>query len=759
MPGKDRLEYDVIANDKASTVMDKIARGGKEVGQALDKGSDKGVAALGKLQRSAKETDGALHKMGSAGKEGISKLAEGLKAGPLALLGIGAGLGAAVVEGFQGAMEKQDAVALLGAQTGASNAEMGKLGKIAGDLYKNAFGESVSEVGGVLKTVFQSGLAAVSDGEDAIKGVTTQVMNYSKLTGEEALPVTRAISQMLKTGLARNATEAFDLLTRGVQKGLDKSEDLLDTVNEYGTQFRKLGLNGQQSFGLISQAIQAGARDSDVAADAIKEFSIRAIDGSASTVQGFKELGLSAKAMQTQIAGGGAGAAKGLDTVLDRLRAVKNPAQQAAIATMLFGTQAEDLGKALFAMDLDTAASSFGKVGGAAERAGDQINDTASNKLTTIKRSIQTSIVDAIGKYALPKLEQFADWFNGPGKMTLVSWAITGASSMLDFADTTLGALQKVIPTLAKVGAVAMVSAAGVVALSNPTQAAALLKQAKSMDEWGQSAQDNISKAREELKGWSSTLDKTNTTVKLQANIEDLDQKLAKAQAELRDPGLTKERKATLNADISKLTRQRDAALRQLGDPNLIKTRTAQLTANKTDLDAKLAAARRALADPKLTATKRAQLEATIAQLLRQKATAQNAINSLTGKTVVISAEVRLNAANIRRKVEQQLDRLGLEGREGGGPVKKGHTYVVGEKRPELFTPDQDGTITPSVPAGFARSGSAAPAYAGGGGGGMVTLNFDDTDVGRFMLMMMRKAVANSGSGGNVQLAIGGKAL
>jgi hypothetical protein len=33
-----------------------------------------------------------------------------------------------------------------------------------------------------------------------------------------------------------------------------------------------------------------------------------------------------------------------------------------------------------------------------------------------------------------------------------------------------------------------------------------------------------------------------------------------------------------------------------------------------------------------------------------------------------------------------------------GGPVSKGIAYIVGERRPELFIPDSDGTILPQVP-------------------------------------------------------------
>lgn len=56
--------------------------------------------------------------------------------------------------------------------------------------------------------------------------------------------------------------------------------------------------------------------------------------------------------------------------------------------------------------------------------------------------------------------------------------------------------------------------------------------------------------------------------------------------------------------------------------------------------------------------------------------------------------------------------------RERGGPVQSGMPYIVGEKRPELFIPDQSGHILPEVPA---------PAQAPGGdssGGTMVNLAF-----------------------------------
>jgi hypothetical protein len=45
-----------------------------------------------------------------------------------------------------------------------------------------------------------------------------------------------------------------------------------------------------------------------------------------------------------------------------------------------------------------------------------------------------------------------------------------------------------------------------------------------------------------------------------------------------------------------------------------------------------------------------------------------------------------------------QINAQQYEGREFGGPVVAGQSYVVGEKRPELFTPGASGVITPYVP-------------------------------------------------------------
>lgn len=210
--------------------------------------------------------------------------------------------------------------------------------------------------------------------------------------------------------------------------------------------------------------------------------------------------------------------------------------------------------------------------------------------------------------------------------------------------------------------------------------------------------------------------------VKLQANVTDLQTKLAQAQKALKDPNLTATKKATLKAEISNLKAGIASGKGLLA--SLPQSRTARLQANKADLEAKLAAAKKQLADPKLTATKKAKLEATIASLQASIKKAKADIASVPGsKTVTITTNYvsKYTSTGVNISAPSSVGR-----RASGGPVSKGTPYVVGEKRPELFVPDQNGTILPKVPSaavgqsvasGMAQGmlGGAGSAYAAAG--------------------------------------------
>lgn len=308
----------------------------------------------------------------------------------------GAAIGVALAAGVVQAMEKTKTDALLAAQLGASPEMAATLGQASGDLYARGVVDSIETGNAAIKSAIQNALVPPDASAAALDAVGAKITGLGAIMQEDADRVSSAVSQMLRTGVAGSAEEAFDLLTAATQKGLNKSGDLLDTLNEYGTQFRVLGLAGPQALGLISQALQAGARDSDVAADALKEFAIRSQDGSKAAAASFAALGLNAEQMRAIFARGGPEAAAAMDLVLDRLRATQGRADAAQIAFGLFGTKAEDLGAALYAMDLTSAANQLGNVQGAAQRAGDTLEQSAGAKVEAFRRKVEMGLVEVL---------------------------------------------------------------------------------------------------------------------------------------------------------------------------------------------------------------------------------------------------------------------------------------------------------------------------------------------------------------------------
>lgn len=351
---------------------------------------------------------------------------------------IAAGIGLGIME----ALEQGAGADVLAAQLGATPEEAKRLGEAAGAVYADGYGESVADANEALKGLWREGLVPAGATADEMSEISKKAMDVATVLGDEVGPTSRAVGQMLKTGMAKDAQEAFDILTRGAQTGANKSEDLLDTFNEYSTQFRKAGLDGKTAMGLISQGLQGGARDADIVADAIKEFTLLAVEEGGSASEAFKKLGMDAEGIAEAISKGGPAARDALGQTLDKLREMGPGADRSRLAVQLFGTQAEDLGDALYSLDVDTAVEKLGKVDGAAKAAGDTMHDNAATKVKQFTRGLQTGVVDFLGTTVIPALTFLAE------KFSFVGTAVSTAAGFISRHSTTFGIIAGVITTL-----------------------------------------------------------------------------------------------------------------------------------------------------------------------------------------------------------------------------------------------------------------------------------------------------------------------
>ncbi|KJL49143.1 Phage-related minor tail protein [Microbacterium hydrocarbonoxydans] len=376
---------------------------GSEGGRSLSQGLD---AA----------TRGAGEKVGAVvGGEIESTLVDALSAIPIAggIILAGVAIGKAIKGAIDDGLAVEKRTDNLQALTGISEADALRISRAAGEAYANNFGESIESNMDATRLALQFRIldpsATTRDAQLVVQGLA----GISDVLEEDVRPTAQAVAQLLSTGLAKNAQHAYDLIATGARNGLNRNEDLLDTLTEYPALFQRLGLSGEEALGLINQGMRAGARNSDLAADALKEFQIRATDASVASATGFEQLGLNAEEMTAKIARGGQEARDGLDLVLDRLRETEDPVLRNAAAVALFGTQAEDLGEALFSMDLSTAVEQLGGVTGAAQKMFDTLAGNDASKIEQAQRNIEVA-ADGIkgalaGAFAEP-LGDFADW-------------------------------------------------------------------------------------------------------------------------------------------------------------------------------------------------------------------------------------------------------------------------------------------------------------------------------------------------------------
>ncbi|MFJ8386222.1 phage tail tape measure protein [Streptomyces sp. NPDC094438] len=393
----------------------RLGDGFEESGRDVTAFADRAEGALSQAAQGAGQLGDEVAK--SADEAG-SKLGGFAKKIGLAAVGIGAAVGGALALGLKEAMDREAGTDLLSAQLGASPEQAKALGQAAGKVYSAGYGESIADANEALKGLWQQGLVPAGATADELADISKRAMDVAAVLGDDVGPTANAVGTMLKTGMAKNAKEAFDILVVGAQNGSNKAEDLLDTFNEYSVQFQRVGLDGKTAMGLISQALQAGARDSDQVADAIGQFGEKAVAGGTAVEDAFKSIGLNADDIAARMGKGGQSAETALGMTLKALRGTTDETVKLNAAAALFGDPANVMGKALYAMDPATAAASNGldKVSGAAARAGATMHDNASQKLTAFWRTLETGAVDLIGGKVLPKLEDLATKFAPVGR-------------------------------------------------------------------------------------------------------------------------------------------------------------------------------------------------------------------------------------------------------------------------------------------------------------------------------------------------------
>lgn len=224
--------------------------------------------------------------------------------------------------------------------TGKGVEETERYQNVLENIYKNNYGEDFQDIASAMADVDRQ-LGDMSD--EKLQEITESAFALRDTFGYEIPESTRAAKAMMDN-FGISGDEAMSLIAAGAQNGLDFSGELIDSINEYSTQFAKVGLDADDMFKVFQKGAESGAWNLDKIGDAVKEFSIRAIDGSDSTAEGFSKIGLKADDMAKRFAEGGDSAKAAFQETINALSAIEDPLEQNIAGTALFGTMWEDLG-------------------------------------------------------------------------------------------------------------------------------------------------------------------------------------------------------------------------------------------------------------------------------------------------------------------------------------------------------------------------------------------------------------------------------
>ena len=355
--------------------------------------------------------------------------------------------------------DSQDAFQQFAAATGAASNEMGKYKDMINDVYKDNFGESINDVAEAMATVNQN-MSYLDD--SALQRCTEYAYTLSDTFGVDVAESIRAADSLIKN-YGVSAREAFNLMTQGMQSGLNFSDELFDNIDEYSVQFKKLGLDAEDMFSVFANGAQNGAFNLDKIGDAVKEFSIRAIDGSDTTKQGFEALGMNADEMAQKFGAGGKTAKEAFNEVIEGLASMDDPVAQSAAGVNLFGTMWEDLGPQVIT-SMSTASDAIDKSRESVEGLVNVKYDTLSGALGGLWRTIQVDVLQPIGNQLIPYvtkgisvIQKFTDKWNKLGpttQKTVVKFAAVAASVgpvLMGFGKISTG-ISTMISSFGKVG-------------------------------------------------------------------------------------------------------------------------------------------------------------------------------------------------------------------------------------------------------------------------------------------------------------------
>lgn len=342
-------------------------------------------------------------------KDVADKVAEAGKKITATATGIATAYGTA---GYLAYSKAEDSTSKIQATLRLTKEEAEKLRETAKKLSYEGF-DFEESLNGMLEV--KKNLSDVLD-EKQFESFTRGAMYLQDVFGVDVKDTVKSTGAMMRN-FGIDGAEALDIITYGLQNGLDMSGDFLDTLWEYAPQMKKLGFTAEETLQVINTGMKEGAFNTDKLLDGVKEFRLRLSEIDDTGAGALEKLGFKVEDVEKAINGGGEGAKKMAMKVSLAISKVKSDVERNALSVALFGTQFEDVGDAIY-KGLNNAKEPIDDLITSAESLQEAYEDNIDRKMTGSINKLKDSFA-GVGEAIAPvlvkvmnALSEFLNWFS-----------------------------------------------------------------------------------------------------------------------------------------------------------------------------------------------------------------------------------------------------------------------------------------------------------------------------------------------------------
>lgn len=321
--------------------------------------------------------------------------------------GMGMAIGAAGAASVASLVETKKASLRLRAALGKNTEEAKGLQKAVDNIYMKGVRTDIMEITDAVilaKQAFTD--LSDTDVEKLAKGnlnieFATDIDQKALITGMQSLVKTYKIG----------AFKAQDLILKASERGVNLTEDMMDTIKEYPGTVDKIFDRPEELLSYMETAIKAGVFNTDTALDAVKEFYLKVNKADADAKKNVHYLGYDWDTYHKSISQGGEAAEKMLYDTMNRIASIKDKGKRDEVAQGIFGTKMEDDPRLIGALQkADQYTAAYEKAGGAVAKLNAEVENDSGTKLAaqwnTFRKEIEPLAVKLldIGMVILPVL-------------------------------------------------------------------------------------------------------------------------------------------------------------------------------------------------------------------------------------------------------------------------------------------------------------------------------------------------------------------